>query len=90
MILATVLLTLATLAASPPAFGASSADIPELAPAVIPPMAFVAIDADTDLPLREYGLPDRPRERENEEEDGDGDDTEIAGAAFRPPTSIAR
>lgn len=87
MSLATALLTLSLLAAHPAAYGASSA--PEMTPRVafvVPPMAFVAIDTDTDLPFKEYGLPDRSNEGEQEEKDGDGDDAESIDANFGPPT----
>ena len=64
-------------------------------------MAFTAIESDTDLLFKEYGLPDRSRERESEEEeDSDGDDSEISGWEFgffaflrpgmsRDPVSVA-
>ena len=67
---------------------APSQDGPILGCPIAGPMALVAIDPDSDRPLKEYGLPDRSRERENEEEDGDGDESELPGTEFVLPTCM--
>lgn len=49
-----------------------------------PPMAFAVLDSDSDLPFKEYCLPDREDEREDEVED-DGDGKVLRAHQSHPP-----
>ena len=51
-----------------------------------PPMAFTAVDPDSDFPAKEYGLPDREDERDGEEEDQG--DSELPGADLTHPPVV--
>ncbi len=50
------------------------------------PMAITAVDPNSDVPMKEYGLPDREDEREGEEEDPR--DPELSGADLTHPPDI--
>lgn len=52
----------------------------------LPPMAFTAIDPDSDFPTKECGFPDREDERDGEEEDPG--DPELPGAALTHPSVV--
>ena len=51
-----------------------------------PPMAFTAVDPDSDIPMKEYGLPDREDEQDGEEEDQS--DSELLGADLNHPPVV--